>query len=125
MTTKTFRNILGGLIVTTAIAAGAASYADEPLKIQLNGRYYAEPATVPIMVVVRPADENRVLRVEADGENFFRSADVTLNGESEPKYHTLWFKNLPAGDYVVRATVLGAKNEVAMAEAPLVVMSGR
>jgi len=38
---------------------------------------------------------------------------VALNGQEEPKYHTLWFKNLPAGDYVVRATLLSRKTEIA------------
>ena len=125
MTNTRLRTIFAGVLVTSSIVLGVASRAEEPVKIQVTGRYFAEPATVHITVAVEPNQQNRVLRVEADGDNFFRSADVTLAGENEPRYHTLWFKNLPAGDYVVRATLLSRKTEIAMAETPLIVMSGR
>jgi hypothetical protein len=123
-TNAVIRFILGTAIVASTTAV-AGSRAEESVRIQIPGRYYSEPASVNIMVAVQPNQQNRLLRVEADGDNFFRSSDIELNGEEGGKYHTMWFKNLPAGQYTVRATVLSGSGEVAQAQAPLLVISNR
>ena len=63
-------------------------------------------STVRITVAVEPDAENRVLRVEADGDQYFRASKMTLSGDGEKRLHTLEFKNLPAGNYMLRAEVL-------------------
>ena len=112
------------IIAAAAVAAGgAAPRAQDSLKIQLNGRYYAEPASVDVLVAVEPSKDNRTLRVEADGVDFFRSSDLPLTGETERKYHTVMFRNIPAGDYIIRAVLLNGKRELATTQAQLMVMS--
>lgn len=112
------------IIAVAAVAAGGAALrAMDPLKIQVNGRYYAEPATVDVLVAVEPSKDNRTLRVEADGLDFFRASDVTLDGETDRKYHMVMFRNIPAGDYVIRAVLLSGKRELASAQTQLLVMS--
>lgn len=111
-------------MAAAAITAGAAApRAQDSLRIQISGRYYAEPASVDVLVSVEPSKDNRTLRVEADGADFFRSSDLTLTGETERKYHTILFRNIPAGDYVIRAVLLNGKRELASTQAPLMVMS--
>jgi hypothetical protein len=78
------------------------------VEIRLNGRYYAEPATVQVTIAVQPDQANRTLRVEADSDNLFRSTEVTLNGDDEKRIHVVEFRNLPAGSYEVRAEVLSS-----------------
>jgi hypothetical protein len=87
------------LIATMTVRSAAADL----VEIRLNGHYFSEPATLEIVVTVQPDEANRTLRVEADGDSLFRSTEVTLNGISEKRLHTVEFKNIPAGFYELRA----------------------
>ena len=73
--------------------------------IRLHGRYFIEPAMVRILVAVESHAENRTLRIAADGASMYRSSDLTLSGAGEKRLHTVEFKNLPAGHYILRAEV--------------------
>lgn len=99
------------------------SLAKEQVKVQIVGRFYNEPATVRIKVAVEPKADNRMLRVEADGDQYFRASDLVLEGDKEARHHTVEFKNLPAGDYVIRATVHDRTSVTALSETPLLVLS--
>jgi hypothetical protein len=111
------------LAFAAVIFAGLATPgAEELVSIRLNGRYYSEPATLHMTIAVEPSPDNRVLRVEADGDAFYRSADVSLEGSEAPKHHVLSFKNVPAGNYMLRAYVLAGGQAVAVAETPLIVL---
>jgi hypothetical protein len=101
--------------------SGYAGTAKDLIEIRLRGHYYAEPATVHITVAVEPGKENRALLVEADGERYFRSSAVVLDGEKEKRLHTVEFKNLPAGSYTLRAQVRSAADVLATASQDLVV----
>jgi hypothetical protein len=78
----------------------------EVVEIRVRGHYFSEPATVQITVAVEPDADNRLLRIEADGDRYFRASELTLEGELDKRLHTLEFKNLPAGSYQLRAAVL-------------------
>ena len=107
----------------TALVLGSiGASAHQPIEIRLLGRYYMEPATVQVTVAIEPDANNRVLHIEADGEQMFRSSDVTLAGDTDKRLHTIQFKNLAAGSYTLRAEVLSSSEDViAMAEQELVV----
>ena len=109
--------------VTTLALGGAATRAQESLKIQISGHYFAEPATVDVLVAVEPNKDNRTLRLEADGDSFFRSSELELTGDTEQRFHNFMFKNIPAGEYVVRAVLLSGTRELAMAQTNLSVLN--
>lgn len=115
--TTGFVAIVLGLITL----AGYAGTAKDILEIRLRGHYYAEPATVQITVAVEPDPEHRALVIEADGEHYFRSSAVVLDGENEKRLHTVEFKNLPAGAYTLRAQVRSSVDVLATATQDLVV----
>jgi hypothetical protein len=106
-----------GATVTRGITADLVA-------IRLNGHYFAEPATVMITVAIEPDQANRTLRVEADSDSLFRSTEVSLEGLSEKRLHTVEFKNLPAGFYELRAEVLSATAVRATATQDVEVMGG-
>jgi hypothetical protein len=112
------------LLLTAALLSATVtrSIAADLVAIRLNGHYFAEPATVMITVAIEPDQANRTLRVEADGDSLFRSTEVSLEGLSEKRLHTVEFKNLPAGSYELRAEVLSATAVRAMATQDLEVM---
>ena len=101
------RTIAAATCAAAVIAtASPAGHADEIVAIHLRGHYFPEPATVRITVAVEPDAANRELRVEADGERYFRASTMTLAGDGDKRLHTIEFKNLPAGSYMLRAEVL-------------------
>jgi hypothetical protein len=95
--------------------------AQDIVEIRLRGRYYTEPATVRVTVAVEPDEKNRTLVIQADGDRLFRSSEVTLDGDKGQRIHTMEFKNLPAGYYVLRAEVRSSADVRGAAEELLVV----
>jgi len=115
------------IICLTTVALGfigastIGSSAEEMVQIRLRGHYYAEPATVQITVAVEPASNNRTLVIEADGDNYFRSSALLLDGQNEKRLHSVEFKNLPAGSYTLRAQVRSSEDVLATTTQDLVV----
>ena len=112
------------LVLTGALlgAAAISSSANELVELRVNGRYFSEPATIRMIVMVEPDQANRTLRIEADGDRFFRSTELNLEGLSEKRLHAVEFKNLPAGWYELRAEVRSGKEVRAMASQELTVV---
>lgn len=100
------------VIVALVFIAALRAMAGEVVEIRLRGRYFSEPATVQITVAVEPDAANRVLRVEADGDRMYRATELTLQGETDKRLHSVEFKNLPAGAYELRAEVLNSADHV-------------
>ena len=98
--------------------------AKDNLEIRLQGHYFAEPATVQLIVAVEPAAENRTLVVEADGENMFVSTELQLAGDKEQRLHPIEFRNLTAGDYTLRAQVLATGSVRSEATQEIMVTGG-
>ncbi len=109
-----------GLIVLGAFAV-PQSPAKEIVEIKVHGYYFAAPATVPITIAVEPGENNRILVVEVDSENYFRSSGVELDGEKEKRLHSLEFRSLPAGEYTLRAQVRSKTDVLGTATGGLVV----
>ena len=113
--------VLAGLL----IAAGQSpAVTEEVVEMQLRGHYFNEPATLNITVTVEPHELNRFLRIEADSVNLFRSSVIALDGETEKRRHSIVFKNLPAGAYVLRAQVMSNRAVRGMAEQEVIVAGG-
>ena len=103
--------ILAAVFITVGAMTTPSSPAREIVEIRVRGHYFSAPATVPITVAVEPGAQNRMLIVEADSEDYFRSSGVELAGENEKRLHSVEFKSLPAGEYTIRAEVR-SKTEV-------------
>jgi hypothetical protein len=93
------------LTALLAISGAIRGDARDVVEIRLHGRYFIEPATVRILVAVEPDAENRVLLIEADGDQIYRSSELTLSGANDKRLHSVEFRNLPAGAYTLRAEV--------------------
>jgi hypothetical protein len=109
------------LIVPLFALTGSVGSAKDNVEIRLNGRFFAEPATVQLVVAVEPNADNRKLRVEADGDSMFRATEIELSGSSEQRLHTVEFKNLSAGGYTLRAQVLSSSSVRSQAEQEIMV----
>ena len=109
------------LIIPLVALSGTSGSAKDNVEIRLNGRFFAEPATVQLIVAVEPNAENRRLRVEADGDSMYRSTEIDLAGDKEQRLHTVEFKNLSAGGYTLRAQVLSNESVRSQAEQEIMV----
>lgn len=115
------RLVLGAASAVALAVSTIALGAQEVVEIRLRGRYFSEPATIRITVAVQPDAKNRSLVILADGDRMFRSSQVALDGEHGQRIHTVEFKNLPAGYYVVRAEVHSSADIRGAAEELLVI----
>ena len=76
------RNIIrcAALILPLSALSGTVGAKDN-VEIRLSGHFYAEPATVQMIVAIEPNAENRTLRVEADGATCSARPRVALAGD--------------------------------------------
>lgn len=118
------RRIALAALAMALLTTGMSVTAGERVEIRLRGHYYAEPATVRVIVIVavEPDDHNRTLRLAADGDSMFRSSEVPLAWSDDKRLHTIEFKNLAAGSYTLTAEVLSGNAVLAMDEQELIVM---
>lgn len=111
--------ITAALAVIVLLAVPAVT--QDVVEIRVRGRFFSEPATVRVTVAVEPNAANRALVVEADGDRLFRSSELPLEGAHEQRIHTVEFKNLPAGQYVLRAEVRSSNDVRGLAEELVIV----
>jgi hypothetical protein len=93
-----------------AAANAAVAPADKPadeLTLRMTPRFVSAPGFLRSLIRVAPNDANRVLRVEIDSDNYYRSSDIALEGASAPTSHFVDWKDVPAGKYDLIVSVLG------------------
>ena len=108
-------------LILPLIALSGTVGAKDNVEIRISGHFFAEPATVQMIVAVEPNADNRTLRVEADGDNMFCATELSLAGDKEQRLHTIQFKNLAAGEYTLRAQVLSNSSVRSQAEQGIMV----
>jgi hypothetical protein len=82
------------------------------------------PATVRIRARIEPSAENRILAIVADGEDFYTSSEIPLDGDQAPKTIDVRLPNLPGGEYDVYAVLRDASgHERAVVRQPARVLS--
>lgn len=94
------------LIIVAAIYFLLTAVRDDKLRIAVEGgRIQWEPATVRLRIRVEPDKANRALAVGIDSGEFGRSSAFTLEGERAQRTVWIEYRDVPAGEYVVRAEV--------------------
>jgi hypothetical protein len=97
--------MLGIAVLLTATSAGA----DRGIvSVRVSPAASIEPANVLVQVRVQQHQDNRLLRVELESDQFSLKSERQLDGESAPRTTTFECRQLPAGEYGVDVEVLGA-----------------
>src|SRR5438093_8920271 len=86
-----------GLIVLTVLPVDG----EGPLRVVVTPIHSFAPATVTIRARIEPSADNRTLAIVADGDDFYRSSEIPLDGDRAPKIVDVRFANLPGGDYQI------------------------
>jgi hypothetical protein len=73
----------------------------ERLRIAVSPAQSFAPGFIRVRVRIEPSVENRSLEVIADGEQFYRSSQIQLEGDRSPATFNLEMRSLPEGEYRV------------------------
>jgi hypothetical protein len=95
---------LGGGLLLVALTADAT----QRIGISVSPRMGFEPTNLVVRVVTERHADNRLVKVVAESDGFAASSERQLDGEDGPRTATFEFRQLPAGVYDVRATLIGA-----------------
>jgi hypothetical protein len=77
-----------------------------------------------LKVLVARNDSNRGLIWEVDGPNYYRSSEMELDGAASPRSYFFTVRDLPAGEFEVRATVRRSDNSQAVDRSSIRVVGG-
>src|SRR5262245_322457 len=106
------------------LTSGKGIGGHELLRAQVSPRIAPAPGYVRVPAFVDASDDNRGLEVIAQSEDFVRSSTIELNGAAAPRLNVFDFPNLPAGEYEVRAALLGRNGVRATTTQTVLVVSG-
>ena len=98
---------LASIILVSSLATTAsADDPERPLHVRISPTMAHAPADLYIYVSVARRPDNRLLRVSAESDDFFRSSETQLDGENSARVTVVRFRELPAGDYEIRAELI-------------------
>lgn len=99
--------LLPALLIAFTIPAHAA----DRVSIRVSPAVGFAPANLFVRATVNANSENRTLEIVAESFEFYRSSEVTLDGEHAPRVTLLQFKSVPSGRYEVRAVLRGVSGQ--------------
>jgi hypothetical protein len=114
------------LAAATTIGLLLASHsigAEEKLIIRVTPNVSSAPSTVVVKATVPRSPDNRLLRIEAESETFFRSSDVELDGDKAPLITEIRFPNLPGGEYTVEGVLVNNVGQETIVRRTVIVLS--
>ncbi len=95
-----------GLAITAGFLAGSMQMnADEAISITVRPSVATVNGSAQLKVLVARDEKNRSLKWEVDGPNYYRSSSMELDGASAARSYFFVVRDLPAGEFEVRATI--------------------
>jgi hypothetical protein len=87
----------------------------ERLTMKVSPSMTVAPGFVRIEARVERDPSNRVVRIIAESDDFYRSSDIPIDGENGPAIATLDLRRLPTGTYHVTGILVGTDGQRAAA----------
>jgi hypothetical protein len=101
----------GALVLGVTLLAASPLGAQSELNMRVSPLLSSAPATVMIQIIVAPDEDNRAIAIAAEGDAYFRSSSVPLDGADAPHVIALEYRNLPPGTYEIRGVLLGTSGK--------------
>jgi hypothetical protein len=95
-----------GLTAVLFLFSTLYTNAGEPLAIAVSPVLSIAPANVVVRVRIAPDAANRTLEVVTESDTYYRRSRVELDGHEAPRMVPLELRDLPHGEYEVRATLI-------------------
>ena len=113
------------LAMATGVLAGSMQMsADEAISITVRPAVASFRGNAQLRVLVSRNEKNRALVWEVDGPNYYRSSSITLAGAAAARSYFFLVKDLPAGEFDVRATVKRNDSSTVLDRSSLTVIGG-
>ena len=94
------------LAMSAGVLAGSVhTSADDAISITVRPAVASFRGNAQLRVLVSRNEKNRTLVWEVDGPNYYRSSSITLAGAAAARSYFFLVRDLPAGEFEVRATV--------------------
>ena len=114
-----------GLAVAATVLAGSMQLsADEAISITVRPAVASYGGHAQLKVLVSRNEKNRRLVWEVDGPNFYRSSSIELDGAAAARSYLFTVKDLPGGEFDVRATVKRNDSSAATDRSTIKVIGG-
>lgn len=114
------------LLSLLLLGVTAPMRAGERVTLQVSPAVAFAPANLYVRATVDRNAENRLLEIIAESPAFYRSSEISLEGERAPRVTLLQFKSIPGGEYEVRAVLRGPSGrELASTETRVNIMGDR
>jgi hypothetical protein len=114
-----------GLAIAAGVLTGSMQMsADEAISITVRPAVTSFRGNAQLRVLVSRNEKNRSLIWEVDGPNYYRSSSITLDGAAAARSYFFMVKDLPAGEFDVRATVKRNDSSAAMDRSTIKVIGG-
>ena len=114
----------GAAVLAGVLAGSMQMSADEAISITVRPAVTSFRGNAQLKVLVSRNERNRVLVWEVDGPNYYRSSSIPLDGAASPRSYFFMVRELPAGEFDVRATVKRNDNSAAMDRSSIKVIGG-
>ena len=111
-------------ILIGALSSGVPLNADEPITVSVYPAVATARGTAQLKIFVERNEQNRTLTWEVDGPKYYRSSTAQLDGLDSPRSWFYFLKDLPAGQYAVRAIVKRNNNSESAARTSITVVAG-
>ena len=109
MTIRTSGICLLALLTTPPLAAS------EPLTARVSPPVSAPaPRDVVVRALIEPDVRNRAVEFVAESTAIYASSTMELDSDRAPRLQEVRFRELPAGRYEIRVTLMGADGERAI-----------
>lgn len=106
---------VGALVLALGLALAAWASAPAPLKLVIYPTVSFAPSTLKATITVEPNYLNRAVCLVLDSENYVGDSCWELDGQYAAKTRTYWYKDLPAGEYEIRAVLTQVRDTITSA----------
>jgi len=112
------------VLTIAALMTQAVTSGEEPVALWVTPKVAPCHGNARLTILVARDAKNRQLKWEVDGPGYFRSSSIDLDGAGAPRSHSFLVRDLPAGEYEVRAIVVRSDSTTAVSRTDLKVVGG-
>lgn len=114
-----------GLVIAACVLGGSMqTSADKAISITVRPAIANVHGSARLTVMVARDEKNRSLVWEVDGPNYYRSSSTELAGADAPRSYFFTVRDLPAGEFEVRAKITRSDRTQAMDRGRILVVGG-
>ncbi len=95
-----------GLFMLLMLAPGAR--ARNKLTLKVYPAVAFAPAHVIVSATIEADAQNRAVEIIAESDDYYRSSEIELDGDSAPRMSRFEFHSLPPGTYHVKGILYGS-----------------